>query len=250
MVVVCEVEPLVPVMVTVTLPVVAVPEAVSVSVEAALPLAGGVTGLVENAAVTPEGRPLALSVVAELKPPVLVTVIVLVPLLPCPIVSEAGEALTLKPGATAAFTVRLNVVLCVVEPLVPVMVTVAAPVVADEDAVSVSVELALPPEAGVIGFAENDAVTPEGRPLTLRVVAELNPFRLVTVTVLVPLVPCVIVSELGESAIEKSGVAVPPHPGNLKLLMRVFQLNAPVVFMYSCVYQNVQSSDGSICITL
>jgi hypothetical protein len=57
----------VPVTVTVAAPVVAVAEAVSVRVEVALPLAGGVTGFVENAAVTPVGRPVALSVVAEEK---------------------------------------------------------------------------------------------------------------------------------------------------------------------------------------
>jgi hypothetical protein len=76
------VEPEVPVIVTVAAPVAAVAEAVSVSVEVAVPFAGGVTGLEENVAVTPLGRPLALSVVAELKPPVLVMVIVLVPLAP------------------------------------------------------------------------------------------------------------------------------------------------------------------------
>jgi len=70
------------VIVTVAVPTVALEEAVSVSVEEALPFAGGVTGLTENVAVTPEGRPDALNVVAELKPPVLVTVIALVPLLP------------------------------------------------------------------------------------------------------------------------------------------------------------------------
>lgn len=68
--------------VTVAVPTVALADAVRVSVEVTLPFAGGVTGLVENVAVTPLGRPLALSVVAESKPPVLLTVIVLVPLLP------------------------------------------------------------------------------------------------------------------------------------------------------------------------
>ena len=63
-------------------PVVAVPEAVSVKVDVAVPFAGGVTGLVEKAAVTPLGKPDALSVVAELKPLKLVIVIVLVPLDP------------------------------------------------------------------------------------------------------------------------------------------------------------------------
>lgn len=68
--------------VTVAVPTVALADAVNVRVDVALPFAGGVTGFVENAAVTPEGRPLALNVVAELKPPVLVTVMVLVPLVP------------------------------------------------------------------------------------------------------------------------------------------------------------------------
>jgi hypothetical protein len=51
----------------VAVPTAAVEEAVSVNTEVALPLAGGVTGLVENVAVTPLGKPLALRVVAELK---------------------------------------------------------------------------------------------------------------------------------------------------------------------------------------
>ena len=75
-------EPEVPVIVTVAVPTAALEEAVSVSVEVALPLAGGVSGLVENAAVTPLGKPVALNVVAELNPPVLVMVMVLVPLAP------------------------------------------------------------------------------------------------------------------------------------------------------------------------
>ena len=75
-------EPEVPVTVTVAVPRVAVAVAVSVSVEVTLLLAGGVTGLGENTAVTPLGKPVALSVVAELKLFWLVMVIVLVPLLP------------------------------------------------------------------------------------------------------------------------------------------------------------------------
>ena len=42
-------------------------EAVNVRVEFTLPLAGGVTGLGENPAVTPLGKLDALSVTAELK---------------------------------------------------------------------------------------------------------------------------------------------------------------------------------------
>ena len=52
------------------------------SVEVALPFAAGVTGLVENFAVTPLGKPVAPNVVAELNPPVLVMVMVLDPLAP------------------------------------------------------------------------------------------------------------------------------------------------------------------------
>ena len=91
--------------VTVAVPVVAVAEAVNVSTDVALPFAGGVTGLTENPAVTPLGKPVAVSVVAELKLFWLVMVIVLVPLLPCTTVSEAGEAPMVKFGEAAAFTV-------------------------------------------------------------------------------------------------------------------------------------------------
>lgn len=63
----CVSEPETPVTVTVAVPTVAEADAVKVRVEVALPLAGGVTGFVENAAVTPVGSPVALKVVAELK---------------------------------------------------------------------------------------------------------------------------------------------------------------------------------------
>ena len=40
----------------------------------------------------------------------------------------------------------------------------------------------------------------------------------------------------------------PPHDGNWKEMMRVFQLADAVAAWYSCVYQKVQSSLGSILI--
>jgi len=70
-----------------------------------------------------------------------------------------------------------------------VIVTVAVPTVAEEEAVSVRVEVALPLAAGVTGFVEKAAVTPEGKPLALSVVAESKLFWLVMVIVLVPLLP-------------------------------------------------------------
>src|SRR5467141_481769 len=100
------------------------------------------------------------------------------------------------------------VVECVSAPEVPVTVTVAGPVVAVAEAVSVSVDVALPFAGGVTGLVENAAVTPLGRPDALRVVAELKLFRLVIVIVLDPFPPWVMVSDEGEAPIVKSGVVV------------------------------------------
>lgn len=103
-------EPEVPVTVTVAGPTVADAEAVNVKVEVALPFAGGVTGFVEKAAVTPVGKPLALSVVAELKLFWLLMVTVLVPVPPCVTTTEEGEAPMVKFGVAAAFTVKAMLV--------------------------------------------------------------------------------------------------------------------------------------------
>ena len=81
------------------------------------------------------------------------------------------------------------VVLWTIDPEVPFTVTVEVPVAAEDEAVKVSVEVALPFEGGVIGFGEKAAVTPLGRPEALNVVAELNPLWLVTVMVLVAVEP-------------------------------------------------------------
>src|SRR5258706_13494292 len=98
MVVVRTSEPEVPVRGTLVVPVAAVAEAVKVRVEVALPFAGGVTGLAEKAAVTPLGRADRLSVVAELKPFTLVTVMVLETFDPRATLTALGEAATVKPG--------------------------------------------------------------------------------------------------------------------------------------------------------
>jgi hypothetical protein len=207
------VEPEVPVIVTVAVPTAAEDDAVSVSTEVALPFEGGVTGFVENAAVTPLGNPLALRVVAELNPPVLVTVIVLVPLLPCVTVTEVGDALTLKLGDVDEFTVSAMVVVAVRLPDVPVIVTVAVPVVAVLLAVRVSVLVE------VVGFVPNAAVTPLGKPDAAKFTLPENPPRSVTVIVLVPLPPWVIVRLLGDAESVKLGVEVPAN-----------RLISPVVF--------------------
>jgi len=79
------------------------------------------------------------------------------------------------------------------------MVTVAVPVVAVALAVSVNVLVV------VAGFALNDAVTPLGKPEADKVTLPLKPFCGVTVSVLAPFVPCVIVKLLGDAERAKFG---------------------------------------------
>ncbi len=95
------------------------------------------------------------------------------------------------------------VVLWLREPEVPVTVTVAVPVVAVADAVNVSTEVAVPFGAGVTGFTEKPAVTPLGKPLAAMLTAELKLFWLVMVIVLVPLLPCVTVTDEGDAPMVK-----------------------------------------------
>jgi hypothetical protein len=78
--------PDIPVTVTVTVPIVAVPLAVNVSVLEAI------AGFGLNDAVTPLGRPEADKLTLLLKPFCGITVIVLVPLVPCAMLKLFGEA--------------------------------------------------------------------------------------------------------------------------------------------------------------
>jgi len=96
-----------------------------------------VVGLVENAAVTPVGRPLVESVVLPVKQPTSPAVIVSVPLLPCAIDRAEAEGVSIRLCA-AAVTVRAMVVVAVNVPDVPVMVTVEVPGTAELLAVNVS----------------------------------------------------------------------------------------------------------------
>ena len=94
--------------VTFVVPVVAVLLAEKVSVELPLPGAPIDEGL--KAAVTPAGKVEVESETAELKPPLTVVDIVLLPELPCATDRLVGEALIAKLGVAAAFTVRATVV--------------------------------------------------------------------------------------------------------------------------------------------
>jgi hypothetical protein len=186
--------PDVPPIVTVNVPLAAVLLAVNVAV--LLEVAG--FGLKD--AVTPLGSPDADRVALPVKPFEGVIVTVLVPLVPCEIVTLVGDADRLKSGVGgAAFTVRLIDVVWV-KPEVPVTVTVAVPVAAVLLAVNVRTL------EEVAGFGLNDAVTPLGKPEAEKVTLPANPFEGVIVTVLVPLVPCVIVTLVGDADRLKSGV--------------------------------------------
>ena len=223
--------PEVPVTVTVAVPVVAVVLAVNVRLLVPVVLAG------LKVAVTPAGNPDADKLTLPLKPLLGLTVMVLLAVLPCVTETLAGDAESVKFGA--AFTVSVTVVVWLRLPEVPVIVTVAVPVVAV--ALAVSVKLLVP----VVLAGLKLAVTPAGRPDAERLTVPVNPLTGFTVIVLDPLLPWVTETLVGDAESEKSGVAAAPQLANLKLAMRVFQLKEPVVFMYSVVYQKVQSSTGS-----
>ena len=101
----CDKAPLVPVMVTVAVPVAEV--ALAVKVRALVE----VVGFVPKLAVTPEGKPDADRLTLPVKPPEGVTEIVLFPLLPWAMVTLEGEAEREKLGLAADFTVREIVVM-------------------------------------------------------------------------------------------------------------------------------------------
>jgi hypothetical protein len=183
------------VIVTVALPVAAELEAVNVTTS---PL---------KLAVTPDGKPLAANVTVPLKPPVGVTVIVLVPVPPCVTLAAVAESEKLADG----FTVRVSVAVLLRVPLVPVIVTVAAPVVALLEAVNVTTSpLKL-------------AVTPDGKPLAVNVTVPVKPPVGVTVIVLVPVPPCVTVA----------GVANNEKPGELDVAMSPTMIPRPFVQKYT-----------------
>ena len=161
--------PDVPVMVSVEVPAADVLPAVSVST--LVP----VVGLVPNAAVTPLGKPDAARVTPAVNPPTSVTVIVSVALPPWARDSVEAEGAIVKLEAGLTVSAMVVAVDRVLE--VPVIVTVDVPIVAVLLAISVSTLLP------VVGLVPNAAVTPLGRPDTVRVALPVNPPASVTAMV-------------------------------------------------------------------
>jgi hypothetical protein len=93
----CVDDPLLPLMVRLNMPVLALRLALIVSLEVAPPVVA-VTGLVPKLALTPRDRPLTLKL-TELEALIAVTVTVVEPFEPRFIVNEVGEAARLKSGA-------------------------------------------------------------------------------------------------------------------------------------------------------
>ena len=217
-------DPEVPVTVMVLVPVVAVLEAVKVRTLVE------VVGLVPNDAVTPLGSADVDKVTDPVKPPESVTVMVLLPLVPCFTVRLEGEAESEKLGVAVAFTVSEMVVVCVRLPDVPVMVTVDVPVVAVELALKVTALVE------VVGLVPKLAVTPEGRPEADKVTLPVNPPEGVTVIVLLPLEPCVTVKLVGEAESEKLGDA-DAAGGSTQLLAEFENSNWMVYVVPFAVYE-------------
>jgi hypothetical protein len=123
-------------------------------------------------------------------------------------------------GDAEEFTVSAMVVEAVRLPEVPVIVTVAVPVVAVPLAVRVSV-LVL-----VVGLVPNTAVTPVGKPEAERVTLPVNPPTSLTVIVLEPLPPWLIVRLLGFA--ERVKLGEDEEPASRLIRPVVFGLPQPV----------------------
>jgi hypothetical protein len=157
-----------------------VAEAVAVNVRT---LVVPVTDCGKNAATTPDGMPVAVRATVPVNPPAraMETLATAVP--PGAMVRPVGVTKTEK-SCTFGFTVRLIATVWTIDPLVPVTTTVAGPVVAVREAVSVRRVLAPVVLGGV-----NTGVTPAGSPLAVKATAPANPPVRVIEIVLVPLVP-------------------------------------------------------------
>ena len=183
---------------TVTMPMVAV--VLAVSVKALVEVAG--FGL--NDAVTPLGSPEADKLTLLLKLFCGVRVMVLEPLAPCAIVILLGDAESVKSGMKAGFTVTVSATVVVFDklPEVPVMITVTVPV----EAVLLAVRAKALVLVVLVGVKEAD--TPLGIPEADKLTLPLKPFCGVTVIVLVPVAPCVMVRALGDAEIVKFGTGM------------------------------------------
>jgi hypothetical protein len=140
---------------------------------------------------------------------------VLVPPAPCIKLKLLGDAERVK--VPVGFTLSVSGACLVRLPEVPATDRLNVPMAAVALTVSVKT-LVL---AVLLGL--KDAVTPLGRLETERLTFPVKPFSAVTVMVLVPLNPCVIVTALGEAESEKLG----PRAGQLFTKLAALTLPIP-----------------------
>jgi hypothetical protein len=179
--------------------------------------------------VTPDGKPVAESAIAELNPPETVVVTTAYPLWPCASEPAAGETETVKVAATGAVIVSETTVLSIVLPLVPVTVMGYVPVGALEATVKVNVEVPVP----VIDPALKPADTPDGSVDVDSPTGKLKPPLTVLVIVEVPELPSTTETEAGEAETLKPGVAT--VPANALIRPLPFGLPHPVARSYPVV---------------
>jgi hypothetical protein len=166
-----------------------------------------VAGLGTKAAVTPVGKPVAVRFGAPANPPTSAIVMLSPALLPGYTVSAGVDAVSVKPGA--GLTVSAMGADPVSDPETPLIVTVAAPVVAVLLAVSV---ITLAPVAGLVPKL---AFTPLGSPLAVSVTPPVIPPNSVTTMVSELLNPATRVSDELTGVILKFGADAPYHFGSV-----------------------------------
>ena len=132
----------------------------------------------EKLAVTPLGTPAMDKARAELNPFLSTEIRVMRPEVPATTVALEALAVSVKVGIN---TVRLRLAVLLIPPPAAVTVTVETAAAVVEPADKVIVLRPLPGAARLL--RENFAVTPFGRPLTDRMIAELNPAPPTVVTV-------------------------------------------------------------------
>jgi len=167
-------------------------DAVTLSVSVTL----AAVGPLPNEPRTPEGRPEKLTVTEPAKPFRGVKVRMLFPVAPCAMLSECGEAVSVKVGPDA--TVNAMVVVSVRPPDLPVIVIAEVPAAAVLAAAKVSAVL---PAV----TAPKVAVTPVGRPEADNVTVPLKPDKGVMAILLVPLEPGLMLKLAGVAARVKLG---------------------------------------------
>jgi hypothetical protein len=152
-----------------------------------------------NEADTPVGNPDAASATVPVNPFCGCTLIETVPLPPAITFRAEAAAESLNP----AEAVIVSGTVALAEMLPDVAVTVAIAVPAGAEAATVKVSLLVE----LITAGLNAAVTPLGSPLIARLAVPLNPFNGVSVTVVLPVVPWVMLTLDGAAARVKLGTA-------------------------------------------